>query len=92
MYIIKATNGYLKLKNPFCIVKTGTFVTDPPFLLICSDVSCFQGLFFCTEGVSLLLYNFCIYHINPPGHEVGICLRSQLAVRFLFVKTINLCS
>lgn len=35
-----------------------------------SDVSCFQGLFFCPEACSLLLHNFCIYHISPPGHEV----------------------
>lgn len=35
------------------------------------DMSCFQGLFFCPEASSLLLHNFCIYHINPPGHEVG---------------------
>nr|XP_016467627.1 PREDICTED: pollen-specific protein SF21-like [Nicotiana tabacum] len=32
--------------------------------------SCFQGLFFCPEAASLLLHNFCIYHISPPGHEV----------------------
>ncbi|KAJ0770500.1 putative SPARK domain-containing protein [Helianthus annuus] len=31
---------------------------------------CFQGLFFCPEAASLLLHNFCIYHISPPGHEV----------------------
>ncbi|KAL4284477.1 hypothetical protein GQ457_16G003300 [Hibiscus cannabinus] len=45
-----------------------------------SDMSCFQGLFFCPEAASLLLHNFCIYHISPPGHEVyklvGICLFS----------------
>ncbi|KAK9273304.1 hypothetical protein L1049_018111 [Liquidambar formosana] len=33
-------------------------------------MSCFQGLFFCSEACSLLLHNFCIYHISPPGHEV----------------------
>ncbi|CAF1778701.1 unnamed protein product, partial [Brassica oleracea var. botrytis] len=33
-------------------------------------LSCFQGLFLCPEAVSLLLHNFCIYHISPPGHEV----------------------
>ncbi|XP_074577736.1 protein NDL2-like [Curcuma longa] len=44
-------------------------VTYPDVAL--DHVSCFQGLFFCTEGVSLLLYNFCIYQINPPGHELG---------------------
>ncbi|KAF8079723.1 hypothetical protein N665_1004s0007 [Sinapis alba] len=35
------------------------------------DLSCFQGLFLCPEAVSLLLHNFCIYHISPPGHEFG---------------------
>ncbi|KAM0066365.1 putative Rho GTPase activation protein [Helianthus debilis subsp. tardiflorus] len=32
---------------------------------------CFQGLFFCPEAASLLLHNFCIYHISPPGHKLG---------------------
>ncbi|WVY89270.1 hypothetical protein V8G54_034784 [Vigna mungo] len=36
-----------------------------------SDVSCFQGLLFCPEAYYLLLHNFCIYHISPPGHELG---------------------
>jgi Ndr family len=35
-----------------------------------TDMSCFQGLLFCQEAASLLLHNFCIYHISPPGHEV----------------------
>ncbi|KAG5078470.1 hypothetical protein AAZX31_20G209800 [Glycine max] len=34
-------------------------------------VSCFQGLLFCPEAASLLLHNFCIYHIDAPGHELG---------------------
>ncbi|KAL2666348.1 hypothetical protein AAZV13_01G003300 [Glycine max] len=34
-------------------------------------MSCFQGLFFCPEAASLLLHNFCIYHISPPGNELG---------------------
>ena len=38
--------------------------------VVSSDVSCFQGLLFCPEASSLLLHNFCIYHISPPGHEV----------------------
>lgn len=37
-----------------------------------TDMSCFQGLFFCPDAFSLLLHNFCIYHISPPGHEVGL--------------------
>ncbi|KAJ0964636.1 hypothetical protein J5N97_025774 [Dioscorea zingiberensis] len=49
---------------------------DKPALITYPDValnymSCFQGLFFCPEAASLLLHNFCIYHINPPGHELG---------------------
>ncbi|KAL5097969.1 hypothetical protein RYX36_002296, partial [Vicia faba] len=36
-----------------------------------TDVSCFQGLLFCPEAASLMLRNFCIYHIDAPGHELG---------------------
>lgn len=32
---------------------------------------CFEGLFSCPEATSVLFHNFCIYHIDPPGHEVG---------------------
>lgn len=49
---------------------------DKPALITYPDlalnyISCFQGLFFCPEAFSLLLHNFCIYHISPPGHELG---------------------
>ncbi|KAF8406913.1 hypothetical protein HHK36_006034 [Tetracentron sinense] len=44
-------------------------VTYPDLAL--NHMSCFQGLFFCSEAASLLLHNFCIYHISPPGHELG---------------------
>ncbi|KAA3477210.1 pollen-specific protein SF21 isoform X2 [Gossypium australe] len=44
-------------------------ITYPDLAL--NHVSCFQGLFFCPEAASLLLHNFCIYHISPPGHEFG---------------------
>ncbi|XBI46766.1 hypothetical protein VPH35_110917 [Triticum aestivum] len=49
---------------------------DKPALVTCPDValnymSCFEGLLFCPEAASLLLHNFCIYHISPPGHELG---------------------
>ncbi|XP_050217978.1 protein NDL2 [Mercurialis annua] len=49
---------------------------DKPALITYPDLalnymSCFQGLFFCPEAYSLLLHNFCVYHINPPGHELG---------------------
>ncbi|KAI7727190.1 hypothetical protein M8C21_027003, partial [Ambrosia artemisiifolia] len=36
-----------------------------------NHMSCFQGLFISPESASLLLHNFCIYHITPPGHELG---------------------
>ncbi|KAJ0799697.1 putative alpha/Beta hydrolase [Helianthus annuus] len=35
-----------------------------------NHTSCFEGLFISPESASLLLNNFCIYHITPPGHEV----------------------
>ncbi|XP_076944741.1 protein NDL2-like [Bidens hawaiensis] len=49
---------------------------DKPPLITYPDIalnymSCFQGLFLCPEAFSLLLHNFCIYHISPPGHEWG---------------------
>uniref|UniRef100_A0A0D9WRA0 Uncharacterized protein n=1 Tax=Leersia perrieri TaxID=77586 RepID=A0A0D9WRA0_9ORYZ len=49
---------------------------DKPALVTYPDIalnhmSCFQGLLFCPEASSLLLHNFCIYHISPPGHELG---------------------
>ncbi|KAL4563842.1 hypothetical protein LXL04_027890 [Taraxacum kok-saghyz] len=50
-------------------------ITYPDLAL--NHLSCFQALFFCHDAASLLLQNFCIYHITPPGHEVGaapICM------------------
>uniref|UniRef100_A0A804PXN6 Pollen-specific protein SF21 n=1 Tax=Zea mays TaxID=4577 RepID=A0A804PXN6_MAIZE len=49
---------------------------DKPALITYPDValnylSCFQAFFFCPEVASLLLHNFCVYHINPQGHEMG---------------------
>lgn len=49
---------------------------DKPALVTYPDVglnylSCFEGLFSCPEASSVLFHNFCIYHIDPPGHEVG---------------------
>ncbi|GFP98642.1 pollen-specific protein sf21 [Phtheirospermum japonicum] len=49
---------------------------DKPALITYPDlalnyISCFQGLFYCPEAFSLFLHNFCIYHISPPGHELG---------------------
>uniref|UniRef100_A0A7S0RDD7 AB hydrolase-1 domain-containing protein n=1 Tax=Pyramimonas obovata TaxID=1411642 RepID=A0A7S0RDD7_9CHLO len=45
-----------------------------PALLTCHDIglnhrSCFQGLFMCAGPESRLLKNFCVYHIDLPGHE-----------------------
>lgn len=47
---------------------------EKPALITYPDValnymSCFQGLFFCPDAASLLLHNFCVYHIDAPGHE-----------------------
>eukprot|EP00850_Spirogloea_muscicola_P014212 SM000100S09439 [mRNA] locus=s100:425636:428172:+ [translate_table: standard] len=33
--------------------------------------NCFQGLFLCADIATLLLHNFCIYHIDSPGHETN---------------------
>nr|XP_043630760.1 pollen-specific protein SF21-like [Erigeron canadensis] len=44
-------------------------ITYPDLAL--NHMSCFQGLFISPEAVSLLLHNFCIYHVSPPGHELG---------------------
>lgn len=56
------------------------------FKLFCpaSDFSCFQGLFSCTEASSVLLHNFCVYHIDPPGHEVSFQARPRVARFALF--------
>ncbi|THG01548.1 hypothetical protein TEA_016833 [Camellia sinensis var. sinensis] len=65
-----------------CLVKTskGSITVlvcgdqEKPALITYPDValnymSCFQGLFFSPDSASLLLHNFCIYHIDAPGHE-----------------------
>ncbi|RWR77712.1 pollen-specific protein SF21 [Cinnamomum micranthum f. kanehirae] len=44
-------------------------VTYPDVAL--NYMACFQGLFFCPDAASLLLHNFCIYHVDAPGHELG---------------------
>ncbi|XP_038716293.1 protein NDL2-like isoform X2 [Tripterygium wilfordii] len=49
---------------------------EKPALITYPDValnymSCFQGLLYCPDAASLLLHNFCIYHIDAPGHELG---------------------
>lgn len=73
-----------------CLVKTSkgsvsVFVCgdqEKPALITYPDValnymSCFQGLFFCSDAASLLLHNFCIYHIDAPGHELGAAVISS---------------
>ncbi|KAK9291396.1 hypothetical protein L1049_019343 [Liquidambar formosana] len=73
-----------------CLVKTSkgsisVFVCgDPekPALITYPDValnymSCFQGLFLCPDAASLFLHNFCIYHIDAPGHELGAVVISS---------------
>uniref|UniRef100_A0A0D6R7F3 Uncharacterized protein n=1 Tax=Araucaria cunninghamii TaxID=56994 RepID=A0A0D6R7F3_ARACU len=55
---------------------------EKPALITYPDValnymSCFQGLFFCPEAASLLFHNFCVYHINAPGHELGAAALSS---------------
>ncbi|KAK6911420.1 NDRG protein [Dillenia turbinata] len=72
------------LKGKEWLVKTSkgsvsAFVSgdqEKPALVTYPDVglnftSCFQGLFSSPEAASLLLKNFCIYHIDAPGHELG---------------------
>ncbi|XP_044476350.1 protein NDL1-like [Mangifera indica] len=76
--------GMAPLGGKECVVKTtkgsvSVFVCgdqEKPPLVTYPDIAlnfmlCFQGLFFCPDAASLLLHNFCIYHINAPGHELG---------------------
>lgn len=58
------------------------------FMFNRADMSCFQGLFFCPEACSLLLHNFCIYHINPPGHEVCNLIAGLHSMLVFHVSTI----
>ncbi|TXG65889.1 hypothetical protein EZV62_007164 [Acer yangbiense] len=73
-----------------CVVKTSrgsvsVFVCgdqEKPALITYPDVAlnysfCFQGLFFCPDAASLFLHNFCIYHIDAPGHELGADVISE---------------
>ncbi|GAV81175.1 LOW QUALITY PROTEIN: Ndr domain-containing protein, partial [Cephalotus follicularis] len=66
-----------------CVVKTSrgsisVFVCgdrEKPALITYPDValnyiSCFQGLLLCPDAASLLLHNFCVYHIDALGHEL----------------------
>jgi hypothetical protein len=41
-------------------------------------VLCFGGLFSCAEASSVLYHNFCIYHVDAPGHEVSTLFHQML--------------
>lgn len=67
-YVVKTSFG------PLSVFVCGD--QGKPALVTYSDValnymSCFQGLFLCPEAASLLFHNFCIYHVDSPGHELG---------------------
>ncbi|KAF2582224.1 hypothetical protein F2Q68_00000388 [Brassica cretica] len=67
-HLVETTYG------PVCVAVCGD--PDKPALITYPDVALnymfsFQGLLFCPEASSLLLHNFCIYHISPIGHELG---------------------
>uniref|UniRef100_A0A6N2LZW2 Uncharacterized protein n=1 Tax=Salix viminalis TaxID=40686 RepID=A0A6N2LZW2_SALVM len=49
-------------------------ITYPDVAL--NSMTCFQGLLFSPDSASLLLHNFCIYHIDAPGHEVSVAVGS----------------
>ncbi|EFJ30331.1 hypothetical protein SELMODRAFT_440255 [Selaginella moellendorffii] len=60
--------------GPISVIVCGD--QDKPGLLTYPDLaldtaSCFDGFFSCPETSSLVFHNFCIYHIEAPGHEVG---------------------
>ncbi|XP_074327008.1 protein NDL2-like isoform X4 [Apium graveolens] len=46
---------------------------DKPALVTYPDLA-LNWLLMCPEAFSLLLHNFCIYHISPPGHELGAAI------------------
>ncbi|CAH9064943.1 unnamed protein product [Cuscuta epithymum] len=67
-HIVKTGNGSISV-TVFGDPDKPALITYPDLAL--NYMSCFQGLFYCPEAFSLLLHNFCIYHISPPGHELG---------------------
>ncbi|XP_054822505.1 protein NDL1-like isoform X2 [Prosopis cineraria] len=56
-------------------------ITYPDMAL--NYISCFQGLLLYPDAASLLLHNFCIYHIDAPGHEVIIKSLTYVPVKTL---------
>lgn len=75
-YVIQTRHGSVSVAV-FGDQDKPALVTYPDLAL--NHMSCFQGLFFCPEASSLLLHNFCIYHISPPGHEFGAAAISSNA-------------
>ncbi|GLJ22034.1 hypothetical protein SUGI_0412870 [Cryptomeria japonica] len=77
-HVVKTSHG------PISVFVCGD--QEKPALITYPDValnymSCFQGLFFCPEAASLLFHNFCIYHIDAPGHELGAAaISSDVAI------------
>ncbi|XWS72469.1 hypothetical protein CRYUN_Cryun02cG0042200 [Craigia yunnanensis] len=67
-YLVKTRHGTVSVAV-FGDQDKPALVTYPDLAL--NHISCFQGLLFCPEASSLLLHNFCLYHISPPGHEVS---------------------
>eukprot|EP00258_Populus_trichocarpa_P030220 XP_024446239.1 protein NDL2 isoform X1 [Populus trichocarpa] len=67
-YVIETCYGHVSV-SVYGDQDKPALVTYPDLAL--NHTSCFQGLLFCPEACSLLLHNFCIYHISPPGHELG---------------------
>ncbi|CAA2975903.1 pollen-specific SF21-like isoform X1 [Olea europaea subsp. europaea] len=66
-HIVKTSHGHVSV-TVFGDLDKPALITYPDLAL--NYVSCFQGLFFCPEAFSVLIHNFCIYHLNPPGHEL----------------------
>ncbi|WMV42387.1 hypothetical protein MTR67_035772 [Solanum verrucosum] len=66
-HLVKTGRGYVSVAV-FGDQDKPALITYPDLAL--NYMSCFQGVFYCPEAFSLLLHNFCIYHISPPGHEV----------------------
>ncbi|XP_075508265.1 protein NDL2-like isoform X1 [Primulina tabacum] len=67
-HIVKTSCGSVSV-SVFGDQDKPALITYPDLAL--NHMSCFQGLLFCPQAFSLLLHNFCIYHISPPGHELG---------------------
>ncbi|KAL8113525.1 protein NDL2-like isoform X2 [Apium graveolens] len=70
-YLIKTSHGSVSVAV-FGDQDKPALVTYPDLAL--NYMSCFEGLLMCPEAFSLLLHNFCIYHISPPGHELGAAI------------------